>query len=102
MDLAREAYDELTYYFKRFDPTHEHEEEVFIQLGYIDVQHLADRIAARVQMTTALMDTVCPPSTQFAAYKQATVGLLPQGPAPAVCTTAGPHKLDQDHSRQRR
>ena len=33
MDLAREAYDELTYYFKRFDPTHEHEEEVFIQLG---------------------------------------------------------------------
>jgi len=70
MDLARDAYDELTYYFKRFDPTHEHEEEVFIQLGYIDVQHLADRIAARVQMTTALMDAVCPPSTQFAAYNK--------------------------------
>lgn len=70
MDLAVEAYEELTYYFKRFDPTHEHEKEIFTRLGYIDVQHLADRIGARVQMTTSLMDTVCPPSTQFAAYNK--------------------------------
>ena len=70
MDLAKEAYEELSYYFKRFDPTHEQEDEAFIRLGYIDVQHLADRIAGRVQMTTALMDTVCPPSTQFAAYNK--------------------------------
>jgi len=70
MDLARDAYDELTYYFKRFDPTHEHEAEVFTRLGYIDVQHLAERIRARVQMTTSLMDMVCPPSTQFAAYNK--------------------------------
>jgi cephalosporin-C deacetylase len=70
MDLAREAYEELTYYFRRFDPTHERQEEIFTKLGYIDVQHLADRIAARVLMTTSLMDTVCPPSTQFAAYNK--------------------------------
>ncbi len=70
MDLAKDAYEELTYYFKRFDPTHEHEDDVFMRLGYIDVQHLADRITARVQMTTALMDTICPPSTQFAAYNK--------------------------------
>jgi cephalosporin-C deacetylase len=70
MDLAVEAYEELTYYFKRFDPTHVHEDETFTRLGYIDVQHLAERITARVQMTTALMDTVCPPSTQFAAYNK--------------------------------
>jgi cephalosporin-C deacetylase len=70
MDLARDAYDELTYYFKRFDPTHEREAEVFTRLGYIDVQHLAERIRARVQITTSLMDTVCPPSTQFAAYNK--------------------------------
>jgi cephalosporin-C deacetylase len=70
MDLAKDAYEELTYYFKRFDPTHEHEDEIFMRLGYIDVQHLADRITARVQMTTALMDTICPPSTQFAAYNK--------------------------------
>jgi cephalosporin-C deacetylase len=70
MDLAREAYEELTYYFRRFDPTHKHEHEVFERLGYIDVQHLADRITASVLMTTSLMDTVCPPSTQFAAYNK--------------------------------
>jgi cephalosporin-C deacetylase len=70
MDLARDAYEEVTYYFTRFDPTHEHEDEVFTKLGYIDVQHLADRIAARVQMTTGLMDMICPPSTQFAAYNK--------------------------------
>lgn len=70
MDLAEEAYEELSYYFRRFDPTHERESEIFTRLGYIDVQHLADRILARVLMTTCLMDTVCPPSTQFAAYNK--------------------------------
>ena len=70
MDLARDAYEELVYYFTRFDPTHEHEDEIFTRLGYIDVQHLAERITARVQMTTALMDTICPPSTQFAVYNK--------------------------------
>ena len=70
MDLAVEAYEELTYYFRRFDPTHQREDEIFTRLGYIDVQHLADRIKARVQMTTGLMDTICPPSTQFAAYNK--------------------------------
>jgi cephalosporin-C deacetylase len=70
MDLARDAYDELTYYFTRFDPTHDHEEEIFTRLGYVDVQHLANRIEARVLMWTALMDMICPPSTQFAAYNK--------------------------------
>ena len=70
MDLAENAYEELKDYFRRFDPTHEREREIFTQLGYIDVQHLADRIRARVLMTTALMDMVCPPSTQFAAYNK--------------------------------
>ena len=36
----------------------------------IDNQHLAPRIRARVHMTTAMMDTICPPSTQFAAYNK--------------------------------
>jgi cephalosporin-C deacetylase len=70
MDLARDAYDELTYYFTRFDPTHENEDQIFTRLGYIDVQHLADRITGRVLMTTALMDRICPPSTQFAVYNK--------------------------------
>ena len=70
LDLAKGAYFELSEYFRKFDPLHEREEEIFHQLGYIDVQHLAPRIVARVQMAVALMDTVCPPSTQFAAYNK--------------------------------
>jgi len=70
MDLAENAYEELKEYFRRFDPTHEREGEIFTRLGYIDVQHLADRIHARVLMTTSMMDMVCPPSTQFAAYNK--------------------------------
>jgi cephalosporin-C deacetylase len=43
---------------------------VFTRLGYIDNQHLAPRIRGEVRMATGLMDTVCPPSTQFAAYNR--------------------------------
>ncbi|MFZ4387087.1 MAG: acetylxylan esterase, partial [Chthoniobacterales bacterium] len=41
-------------------------EEIFTRLGYIDVQHLAPRIEAKVLMGLSLMDNICPPSTQFA------------------------------------
>ncbi len=70
MDLAEAGYEELKMYFRLFDPRHEREEEAFTRLGYIDVQHLAPRINARVLMVTGLMDTICPPSTQFAAYNK--------------------------------
>lgn len=70
LDLAKDAYQELTEYFRWFDPTHEREEEIFTKLGYIDVQHLCSRIRGRVMMAVSLMDTVCPPSTQFAAYNK--------------------------------
>ncbi len=70
MDLAQAAYEELRTYFRQFDPRHEREADIFYRLGYIDVQHLAGRIRACVLMGTGLMDTVCPPSTQFAAYNK--------------------------------
>ena len=70
MDLAIDAYDELRTYLRRFDPTHADVENMFRTLGYIDVQHLAERIQAEVLMATGLMDTICPPSTQFAAYNK--------------------------------
>jgi cephalosporin-C deacetylase len=70
MDLARDAYAELHDWFRRFDPRHQREAEVFTRLGYIDVQHLAPRIQADTLMAVGLMDTVCPPSTQFAAYNK--------------------------------
>jgi cephalosporin-C deacetylase len=69
-ELAKQAYLELDEYFRRFDPLHEREQEIFTQLGYIDVQHLAPRIRAEVMMAVGLMDDVCPPSTQFAAYNK--------------------------------
>lgn len=72
MDLARDAYEELRYYFRSFDPQHRRAEEIFTRLGYIDCQHLAPRIRAKVLMFTGLMDTVCPPSSQFAAYNKIT------------------------------
>lgn len=72
MDLAVAAYDELRQFFRRVDPRHEREQEIFTRLGYIDNQHLAHRIRAEVLMFTGLMDTICPPSTQFAAFNKIT------------------------------
>jgi cephalosporin-C deacetylase len=72
MDLAKGAYAELQEYFRRFDPLHQREEEAFTKLGYIDVQHLVPRIRGEVFMAVGLMDQVCPPSTQFAAYNKIT------------------------------
>ena len=70
MDLAKDAYDEMRTFFRQFDPQHEREDEIFTRLGYIDVQHLAHRIRAHVLMAIGLMDTICPPSTQFAAFNK--------------------------------
>ena len=70
MDLAGSAYEELRAYFRRFDPRHEREHEIFTRLGHIDVQHLAPRIEAEVLLIVGLKDMACPPSTQFAAYNK--------------------------------
>lgn len=72
MDLAKDAYQEITEYFRHFDPLHEREEQVFTALGYIDAAQLAPRIRGEVLMATGLMDNICPPSTQFAAYNRIT------------------------------
>jgi cephalosporin-C deacetylase len=72
MDQDKDAYAELRDYFRHFDPRHERECEVFTRLGYVDVQHLASRIRSEVLMAVALRDTICPPSTQFAAYNRIT------------------------------
>ena len=70
LDLAKDAYAELQEYFRTFDPTHSREQEIFTRLGYIDVQYLAPRIQVQVLMGVGLMDQICPPSTQFAAYNK--------------------------------
>ncbi|HEY5584806.1 MAG TPA: acetylxylan esterase [Ruminiclostridium sp.] len=70
LDLAKDAYGEIRDYFRMFDSLHEREEEVFEKLGYIDIQYLVKRIQGEVLMGVGLMDNICPPSTQFAAYNK--------------------------------
>ena len=72
MDQDVAAYAELRDYFRRFDPRHEREDETFEKLGYVDIQYLAPRIKSKIKWFTGLMDTVCPPSSQFAAYNKIT------------------------------
>jgi len=72
MDLTVGAYAELRTFFRFHDPNHEREQEWFRRLGYIDVQHLAPRIKAEVLMAVGLLDQICPPSTQFAAFNKIT------------------------------
>ncbi|MHB9138953.1 MAG: acetylxylan esterase [Victivallaceae bacterium] len=72
MDLAVNAYAEIKEYFRGFDPTHSREDEVFKRLGYIDLQNITKRIRGKIMMLTGLMDNICPPSTQFAAYNKIT------------------------------
>ena len=70
IDMDKDAYSELRAYFRRFDLRHEREDAIFGQLGYIDVQHLSPWIQGEVLMAVGLMDEICPPSTQFAAYNK--------------------------------
>src|SRR5690606_37838866 len=68
MDLAEGPYEELRIFFRQQDPNHKREKELFTMLGYIDVCNLAPRIKGETLMAMSLMDKICPPSTQFAAY----------------------------------
>ena len=68
MGQAKDTYKELQEYFRLFDPTHEIENKMFENLGYIDFQNLAPLIQAEILCGIGMMDTICPPSSQFAAY----------------------------------
>ena len=58
-------YNEISQYLK----THRGKvEQVFNTLAYFDGVNFAKRITARSLFSVGLMDTVCPPSTIFAAY----------------------------------
>jgi len=72
MDQAKDAYKELQEYFRHTDPMHQKEISIFEKLGYIDIQFLAPRVQAEVLWGIGLMDTICPPSTQFAVYNKLT------------------------------
>jgi cephalosporin-C deacetylase-like acetyl esterase len=48
-------------------------DKVFETLSYIDIKNLASWIKAPVLMAVGLMDDVCPPHINFAAYNQLKV-----------------------------
>ncbi|OXM87317.1 acetylxylan esterase [Paenibacillus rigui] len=66
-------YAEIKNWFRRFDPAHELEEQVYRTLSYFDGMNMAARIQAKTLMAITLQDTTCPPSTCFAAYNHLTV-----------------------------
>ncbi len=70
LEAGDSAYEEIRHWLKRRDPRHDRIDEFFGRLGYIDVQYLAERIEGEVVMVTGLMDEICPPSSQFAAYNR--------------------------------
>jgi cephalosporin-C deacetylase len=70
MDQAKDAYAELQEFFRHSDPTHKLEARIFEMLGYIDIEFLASRIQAEVFWGIGLMDTICPPSSQFSVYNK--------------------------------
>ena len=100
LDMDQNAYEELRLWFRHFDPQHQREQEVFTQLGYIDIQHLAPRIQAEVMLGTGLMDQICPPSTQYAAFNKitspnpsATIPTSATKPSPATTTPSSNSSL---------
>ena len=63
--IDTDPYNEIT----RFCKTHRHQiESVFNTLAYFDGMNFAVRAKAPALFSVGLMDTICPPSTVFAAY----------------------------------
>jgi len=60
-------YGEIAYYIKAHRAD---EAQVFKTLAYFDGIHFASRIKARCLFSVGLMDTICPPSTVYAAYNR--------------------------------
>jgi cephalosporin-C deacetylase len=60
-------YAEIAHYLKCH---REKVEQTFATLAYFDGVNFAPRITARCLFSVGLMDTICPPSTVFAAYNR--------------------------------
>lgn len=64
-------YEGIRYYFRWFDPLHINEEEFFKKLEYINIVNFAENLTCELLVGTALLDTICLPSTQYAFYNNA-------------------------------
>lgn len=61
-------YVEIKNWFRKYDPEHRKEEQIYGTLSYFDGMNFASRIKARTLMAITLQDITCPPSSCFAAY----------------------------------
>ncbi len=65
--IDKDPYAEIARYLK----THrDHVEQVFRTLSYFDVANLGTLSKVPAHFSVALMDTICPPSTVYAAYNR--------------------------------
>lgn len=71
MDLDINAYEGIRYYFRCFDPMHIREKEFFKKLAYIDIVNFSTKLNCDLLVGTGLLDTICPPSTQYAVFNNA-------------------------------
>ena len=71
-DFIQSGYMGLHYYFRWHDPLHEHGEEIFHKLSYLDIQHMAPYVRANCIVSTGLGDLISPPSAQFAVVNRMT------------------------------
>ncbi|MBO5136936.1 MAG: alpha/beta fold hydrolase [Spirochaetaceae bacterium] len=62
------TYEEMTWFFRQRDPTHQNEDFFFNRLGYIDLKNITKYITCDVLWFCALSDNICPPFAQMAAY----------------------------------
>lgn len=70
MNMCEDVYVEFKNWFRKYDTLHEKEDEFFERLSYIDVQNFADKVKCDTLFFTALLDTTCPPITQFSIYNK--------------------------------
>lgn len=71
VELSTEGpYGEISHYFRIHDPLHATEDDVYGTLSYFDCCNLAERIRGECLLSVGLEDTICPPSTVFAAYNR--------------------------------
>ncbi|HEY5585482.1 MAG TPA: acetylxylan esterase [Ruminiclostridium sp.] len=66
------SYEEITWYFRQRDPIHLKEDFFFERLGYIDLKNRTKDISCDILWIMGLMDNICPPFSQMAAYNGIT------------------------------
>ena len=72
LDADLIAYEGLRYYMRWYDPQGKRIDEIFTQLGYFDTQNFAHMVKSEILFGTGLIDTICPPITQYAVYNKLT------------------------------